>query len=130
MHHTDPDPLLLIDAAVIAELRDIMQEDFVDLLQDFIDDVPIQIDLLHSAIAAGNADHLYRVAHKFKSSCGSLGAPRLAELSRQLEQAGRLATLEGGGELLTRTQAVATETVAGLQRILQSTGSDDPASGD
>lgn len=119
MYNTDPDPLLLIDDSVIAELRDIMEEDFVDLLQTFISDVPIQFKLMQTAIDEQNADSLYHIAHKLKSTCGSLGAPRLAELIRQLEQAGRQTVLDGTAELLACAQAVATETVAGLQAIIQ-----------
>ncbi len=99
MPHSDLDLLLLIDDDVIAELRDILQEEFGDLVRDFVDDVPIQLELMQTALDQGNADGLYRLAHKLKSSCGSLGAPRLAELVRQLEQAGRQATLDGAATL-------------------------------
>lgn len=126
MPHSDLDLLLLIDDDVIAELRDILQEEFSDLIRDFVDDVPIQLALMQTAIDEGNADGLYRLAHKLKSSCGSIGAPRLAELVRQLEQAGRQATLDDTAALLARAQAVAHETVAGLHGMLQAALPFDP----
>jgi HPt (histidine-containing phosphotransfer) domain-containing protein len=120
MCNADLDQLLLIDDEVIAELRDVMQEDFIVLIHHFVSDAPLQFDLLQAAIDERDADGLYRIAHKFKSSCGSIGVPRLAELIRRLEQAGRQKVLDGAAELLARAQAVATETVAGLQVIIQS----------
>ena len=130
MPYSDLDLLLLIDDDVIAELRDILQEEFGDLVRDFVDDVPIQLELMQTALDQGNADGLYRLAHKLKSSCGSLGAPRLAELVRQLEQAGRQATLDGAATLLAQAQATADDTVAGLRVILQAAPPGDRAGQD
>ena len=95
-------------------LRDIMEEEFADLLHAFLNDLPVQIALMQTAVAQNNADELYQLAHKLKSSCGSLGAPRLAELIHRLEQAGRLKTLHDATELLRQTHIVAGETVIGL----------------
>ena len=105
----------LIDDEVITELRNIMEEEFADLLHAFLNDLSIQIALMQTAVAQNNADELYQLAHKLKSSCGSLGALRLAELIQRLEQAGRLNTLHDATELLRQTRIVADETVAGLQ---------------
>lgn len=112
--HSQP----LLDEEVLAELRDIMEDGFAELLDVFITDLPIQIECLRSAIAHGNADDLYQVAHKLKSGCGSIGVPRLAELVRRLEQAGRQKILEGAEELLRQVETVADGTVAGLQAQL------------
>ncbi len=115
MSDADLNQLLLLDDEVLTELRDIMEETFADLLHTFLNDLSVQIDHMQAAIAGDNADELYHIAHKLKSSCGSIGAPRLAELIRRLEQAGRQKTLDGSAELLRRVQAVAAETIAGLQ---------------
>ena len=118
MSDADLNLLPLLDDDAIAELRDIMEDGFAELLDVFINDLPVQIERLRGAIAQGNADDLYQVAHKLKSSCGSIGAPRLAELVRRLEQAGRRKTLDGAVKLLRQVEMVAEETVIGLQAQL------------
>lgn len=115
MSDADLNLLPLVNDGVITELRDIMEEEFADLLHAFLNDLPVQIALMQTAVAQNNADELYQLAHKLKSSCGSLGAPRLAELIQRLEQAGRLKTLHDATELLRQTHIVAGETVTGLQ---------------
>lgn len=114
MCNSELDQLPLIDDEVITELRDVMEEDFADLIHNFLSDVPVQFGLLRAAVDQEDADQLYHAAHKFKSSCGSIGAPRLAELIRRLEQAGRQKALDSSAELLARAQAVAAETAASL----------------
>lgn len=112
------DQWLLIDDEIIAELREVMEEEFADLISSFLNDLPVQLDLIQEAIARSDAVALYRIAHKFKSSCGSLGAMRLAELFRRLEQAGRQNALEGIAELLAETRGIAQETVTQLVAML------------
>ena len=112
------DQWLLVDDEIIAELREVMEEEFADLIGSFLNDLPVQLDLIQEAIAQSDAADLYRIAHKFKSSCGSLGAMRLAELFRRLEQAGRRNALDGAAELLTETRQVAQETVTQLAAML------------
>ena len=118
MSATDLNSLPLLDSEVIAELRDIMEDEFAELLNIFLNDLPVQLARMRAAVAQNNADELYQFAHRFKSSCGSLGALRLAELIQRLEQAGRQKNLNGAVELLQQTEAVAGETVAGLQPYL------------
>ena len=112
------DHWLLADDEIIAELREVMEEEFADLIGSFLNDLPVQLDLIQEAIARSDAADLYRITHKVKSSCGSLGAMRLAELFRRLEQAGRRNALDGAAELLTETRQVAQETVTQLAAML------------
>jgi len=117
LNDANPDTLPLLDAAIIAGLRDVMAEEFTALINTFLNDLLIQLDRLQQAIDQGSAAGVQPIAHKLKSSCGSLGAFRLAELMRQLEQAGRLNALSGAADLLQRIQAVAGETCAGLRAL-------------
>ena len=112
MSDAELDQWLLIDDEIIAELREVMEEEFADLIGSFLHDLPVQLDLIQEAIAQRDAAELYRIAHKFKSSCGSLGAMRLAELVRRLEQAGRQNALDGIDPELAETRRVAQQTTA------------------
>ena len=119
MSDADLHQLPLLEEEIIVELREVMEDEFADLLQNFLNDLPLQIDSLQAVVAQGDADQLYQIAHKLKSSCGSIGALRLAELVRRLEQAGRSKMLADAEGWLQQTRAVATETVAGLQAQLK-----------
>ncbi|MCC6136174.1 MAG: Hpt domain-containing protein [Gammaproteobacteria bacterium] len=108
------DPLLLLDDEIIAELREVMEEEFADLISAFLNDLPVQLDSLQVAITAGVAADVYQIAHKLKSSCGSIGAAQLAERVRQLEQAGRQNALDGTAALLAETRSVTQATTVRL----------------
>lgn len=117
MNDADIDALPLLDAEIIAELREIMEEGFTGLMTMFLDDAPLQLDRLRIAVTQKDAEAVYQIAHRLKSSCGSLGALRLAEIIRRLEQAGRQKTLDGTMELLQCAQIIAGETCASLRAL-------------
>lgn len=117
MNPTDLNPPLLLDEGTIAELRDVMEDEFVDLIDSFLSDLPVQVDALQIAVTGQSADEVYRIAHRLKSSCGTIGALRLTEGVRQLELAGRQNTLDLAPELLDRIRAVAEETIVELRAL-------------
>ncbi|MBK7541539.1 MAG: Hpt domain-containing protein [Candidatus Competibacteraceae bacterium] len=119
MSDLDLNELPLLDDEIILELREVMEDEFADLLHNFLEDLPLQLDRLQDAIARGDAGQLYQTGHKFKSSCGSLGALRLAEWVQRLEQAGRSNALEEARRCWQAARAVAAETAAALQSQLQ-----------
>lgn len=113
----DLDALPLLDAEVIAELREIMEDEFIGLIEMFLNDLPIQMERLQIAVAQSDAETVYRVAHRIKSSCGNLGALRLMELIRRMEQAGRRQVLNDAADLLRCVQTDAEATCAGLRAL-------------
>lgn len=52
------------------------------------------LEKLQEAVATGNAELLRGTAHSFKSSSANLGASKLSELCRDLENMGREKNLE------------------------------------
>jgi HPt (histidine-containing phosphotransfer) domain-containing protein len=55
---------------------------------------------LRAALAEGNAERLWRVAHELKGTAGSVGAARLFATADALEQLGRSGELAGGEGLV------------------------------
>jgi HPt (histidine-containing phosphotransfer) domain-containing protein len=95
----DPDPGQppVLDEAVLAELSASVQGDqafVVELINAYLADGPAQVDAIEAAVAAGDAAALVRPAHTLKSSSATVGAPRLAAASRELEMAGRSGSVE------------------------------------
>ncbi|MCB1777268.1 MAG: Hpt domain-containing protein [Candidatus Competibacteraceae bacterium] len=118
MTNDDFKQLPLIDHEVLAELQDIMEDGFADLVNHFLDDLPVQLEQLRRAAQENAAKDIFLTAHKLKASCGNLGAIRLGEWVRQLEQAGRQNVLSSVTEMLEETQAVAKQTMTLLQAQL------------
>jgi len=74
-----------LDHDALEELKDVMAEDFPILITTYLDDSVVRISSLKEAIATSNSEAIRKEAHSFKGSSGNIGAPKLAELCRQLE---------------------------------------------
>lgn len=83
-----------LDPAVLANLQDVMGEEYPVLLDTFLADSDERLRLIRQAAANSDAQGLWQAAHSFKGSCSNMGAPLLAELCRSLEEAGRREQLE------------------------------------
>jgi histidine phosphotransfer protein HptB len=76
-----------LDSNVLVTLIDVMEDEYPVLLETFIADSDERAQML-SAVR-DEPDTLRRAAHSFKGSCSNMGAPLLADLCRQLEDACR-----------------------------------------
>ncbi len=88
MSNTDLSGIPILDDRIIAELRTLMAEDFADLLETFLSDMSMQLARMDAAINNSDVVALFRGAHALKSTGASLGALRLSELNRRLEELG------------------------------------------
>ncbi len=118
MSETDLEQLPLLDDATLAELREIMEDDFGDLVRTFLEDLPDQLTAIDSAVSQGAAEPLSRSAHRLKSGCGSIGATRLTEIARRLELLGRDGDLSGAQALVAQLHATTSATETGLRELL------------
>ncbi len=88
------------------ELRSLMGDSLDDVLQTYIDYIPGQIDELTRAISNDDADGVFNLAHKMKSSSSSIGALGLAHVAEQIELIGRAGSTEGTTELLQQLKGM------------------------
>lgn len=88
-----------IDLQAYQEMKDIMEEVLPELLTTFLEYMPDLLNDLNNAIDNNNADLLFGIAHRMKSSCNSLGALGLANISESIEMIGRTGNTEGAKEL-------------------------------
>jgi HPt (histidine-containing phosphotransfer) domain-containing protein len=88
-----------IDLAALAELKDVMGDEFALLVTTFVDDSVIRIEAIADAIAQANPEAIRRAAHSFKGSAGNMGATHLTELCRSLEEMGHIGETIGAQEL-------------------------------
>ena len=93
-----------LDSAVQAVLQDVMEAEYPVLLDTFLADSEERLRLLHAAQQAADAQAVRQAAHSFKGSCSNMGAPILAGLCRQLEEAGRREQLGEAAELIEQVE--------------------------
>ncbi|MBW4933710.1 Hpt domain-containing protein [Marinobacter sp. F4206] len=78
-----------LDEEALAELQDVMDDEFEVLIHTFLNDSRERIAGLKQAVNGQDADALAHMAHSFKGSCINIGAPQLGELCRVAENAGK-----------------------------------------
>lgn len=71
-----------VDREVLDTLRDVMEDNYPDLLDTFLSDSESR---LHELQKTADAKALSEVAHSLKGSASNMGAVRLAELCQELE---------------------------------------------
>jgi signal transduction histidine kinase/DNA-binding response OmpR family regulator len=97
-----------INQAALDNIRQLQRPGNPDLLQKivtiYMNDSPGLLNSLRKAIDQSDAELVRMHAHRFKSGSANLGALRLAELCRQLEEMGRNNELQGALTLLSRVE--------------------------
>ena len=100
-----PKPALsdgLLDSAIISELREMPPAEGVSLVQEMVDlflkSAPQHLDQISQSL--GNPAELAFHAHTLRSMSLNLGAKRIVELARKLEELGRAGSTEGAPALL------------------------------
>ncbi|AUA33875.1 MULTISPECIES: Hpt domain-containing protein [Pseudomonas] len=88
-----------IDHKVLSDLREIMEDGYLQLVQTFLDDSERRLGQLH---AARSAVELGAAAHSFKGSSSNMGAVALATLCQELEDKARHPPLLGIEDLINR----------------------------
>lgn len=88
-----------VDRKVLSDLQEIMEGNYLNLLETFLADSEDRIRQLYKA---RSADDLGRAAHSFKGSSSNMGAVGLVELCRQLEERVKTHSLFGIEDLINQ----------------------------
>ena len=88
-----------IDHKVLCDLREIMEDGYLQLLDTFLEDSERRLSQLHQA---KDAAELGMAAHSFKGSSSNMGAVGLAGLCQELEDRVRQLPLYGIEDLISR----------------------------
>jgi HPt (histidine-containing phosphotransfer) domain-containing protein len=94
---TRPGPAVL-DATVMAAIRALGSEGEPDVFTEvallFLEDVPIRLEALRTAIAAGSPQLVEQIAHRLRGGALEMGALRMAPVCASLEYAARAGRLD------------------------------------
>ncbi len=88
-----------LDLNAIAELKDVMGEEFSILVETYLRDSAERLQQLKLALDENDAEGFGRTAHSFKGSCANVGARLLAEYCLTAEKMGRAGIIQDGAEI-------------------------------
>ena len=111
----------VLDDAVLAELRESTggDDDFVrELVDAYVSEATGYLEAMTVAAAAEDADAMVRPAHTLKSSSATLGAMRLAGISRTLEESARSGRADDFAADVERAQAAWASTLTVIPSML------------
>jgi len=94
-----------MDTAAFSEMKELMGDTFKDIIAMCLQSLPEQLTEIEMAIKNQDADTLFHIAHKMKSSCGSIGAFGLAEKAEVIELIGRRDSTQGTNEAFAELQS-------------------------
>ncbi len=98
-----------VDIEALRELKEIMEDQFVTLVETFLEDSATRMNEIEAAIAAGDADGLRSAAHSLKGSSSNLGISSMADVLFKLESMGRDGTTDGGEALIPEVRTLFAE---------------------
>ena len=108
-----------MDMRAYKEMKSVMGEVLKELIETFIDYMPEQLDDLNNAIEKENAELVFGIAHRIKSSSNSIGALGLAETAETIELIGRAGKTEGALEHFSILGKQLTEVITFLKQELK-----------
>lgn len=99
-------PVIHLDQSVLATLQEVMEDEYSTLLEVFLQDSEARIVRIRHLMAQVPVDLLEvsMTAHSFKGSCSNMGALRLVELCRELEDRTREQQVDGLAQLLASVE--------------------------
>ncbi|MDC0662166.1 Hpt domain-containing protein [Marinobacter sp. SS21] len=93
-----------LDHEALAELKEVMEDEFDVLITTYLADSQDRIATLRASLENQDAEALTKAAHSFKGSSVNIGAPQLGELCLLTEKVGHSAQLDDAAVLLDRIE--------------------------
>ncbi len=104
-----------IDKSATAELREVLGDEFVEVVDAFLESMPAIFAEMKTASAPYDAEAMFRHLHSMKSCSANVGAMHLSELAVQFEQAVKSADSFNVDEAISRLQQAYERAKAGLE---------------
>lgn len=98
---------------------------FARVVRLFLEEAPVTLENIRTAVREGDADGIAQAAHKLRSAGLNVGAAPLAEVSKELETLGRAGSLEGVVSLATELDELYAAVETALEARLKKEHSND-----
>ncbi len=86
------------DFNALAQRIGLEKDEYLELLELFVDTSGADLDKIESSIEANNPDGASKAAHSLKGSSGSLGLDAISEAARKIEKHAREGSLKRATE--------------------------------
>ncbi|PXF28689.1 hypothetical protein WH50_24960 [Pokkaliibacter plantistimulans] len=106
-----------LDLALLSELQEVMDDEFVELIETYIDDSTLRLAQVKDAVERGDGVGLRQSAHSMKGSSSNIGATSLAEILKLLEAAGMHNNLSEAQGLMDAVCAEHLQVCAALKKL-------------
>lgn len=118
-----------LDTTALRQLRDMMEDDFIQVIEAYLVDTPARLADISDGIAGQDLALVGRAAHSLKSTSQTVGAVMLARAAERLEDhmrvSGSLAEAEGlltAAQLAWQAVGVQLGDIVSKQRVPADTG--------
>lgn len=91
----------VINIAQFEELQALLDEDFIDLIKNYISDSEVRIQEMQTALDNDDNRAGFEAAHSLKGASANFGATTLTELCYQLQEACRENTIQDHQQLVS-----------------------------
>ena len=108
----------IINLEMMAELKEIMEDEFPSLIETFVIESARQYEEAKGAWHIQNLDVLRRAAHSLKGSCSNIGAEALQATCADLEHSARDAQTDAIPQLLEATEQQLGAVTSAVQSLL------------
>ncbi len=104
-----------INAQAFTEMKELMGDTFGEIISVCLETLPEQNEKLALAIETDDAEQVFNIAHRLKSTCGTIGAFGLAEKVELIERIGREGSAQGVNTAYSELQISLQEVLSHLQ---------------
>ncbi len=84
-----------LNTEALDELKEVMEDDFSLLIDTFVTDSETRLQTLSDLVMGTDADAIRREAHSLKGSSSNIGATKMTDLCKSLEDQGKDGVLDG-----------------------------------
>ena len=99
------DKKTVLDPDVLKELNDIMEDDYIGLLETYLRNAPDLLAEVRGALDRGDAEAAVIPAHSLKSSSANVGAREVSTLARDIERHARAGKLDPARKAFSEIEA-------------------------
>ena len=108
----------LIDKDTLEELQAIMEDEYIEVLQIYLDESLSIMTDIHAGFKEGS-DSLLRLVHTLKSSSNNVGAKKLGEIAEKMETLIKGDDIDSAKTHLDELQEMFTQSHAELNRYIK-----------
>ena len=105
----------LFDQETLDELQELLEDEFVELIETYIRDTESKVSLLDDAIKSDDSDQTRKLAHSVKGASYNLGIQEFGELCHQMETEAAGGNLGSVAKIFTTAQPMSNAVIDALR---------------